>query len=350
MTIRLAAASVSIAAVTMPGASAAETATTRRSTFSGSAATSGTQRQPSIESTPGFTTRTRSGSKPSRSRLRRMIRPGFIFDETPTIAIVAGSSRRRIWAIGRSGRISRRPGARASPRTSSATRPSGVMASGLISSSTSSSGRQMGARANSRSTTSTSRPIASRGGWPRKRRGRELDTDGRGEPVGEIAGRCDRRRDDRDARAGSEVAGDRLGVRATGADRHDRTEVIGPAQRGQELAADARLVLDERRDRVPDRAGRPAGRPSRGPRRRPRSRSCGTTTTPPRSVLCAISGAATLTTSRASREARRGPGSRGLRGVADEPVRRQPGCRRGAGARSPRARAAPRDPPLGRRR
>ena len=44
----------------------------------GSEARSGTQRTPSISSTPGLTTVIDAGSKPSRRMLRRITRPGFI--------------------------------------------------------------------------------------------------------------------------------------------------------------------------------------------------------------------------------------------------------------------------------
>ena len=40
----------------------------------------------------GFTIVMADGSKPSDRRLRTMIRPGFIFSETPTTATVRGTS------------------------------------------------------------------------------------------------------------------------------------------------------------------------------------------------------------------------------------------------------------------
>ena len=140
MTMIDSAASRSATSATIAAARAAERATTKRSTFAGSEATSGTQRQPSSEATPGLTTTMRSGSNPSRMRLRRIVRPGLSPLETPAIAIDAGSRRRGSFQTGRSAvpAIATRAGVPARPassvtRTSRATGPSGVTARGLIS-------------------------------------------------------------------------------------------------------------------------------------------------------------------------------------------------------------------------
>ena len=145
---------------------AAERATTNRSTLPGRAPRSGTQRMSSMASTPGLTTTIRSRGKPSRTRLRRMTRPGFEVLETPTIATDRGSSSRASLCTG----LGRRVGVGPSPsvtRTSRATSPSTVTPAGLTSHSRSSAGTRAAPSASKRSTTSTRCPSGRRGGWPR---------------------------------------------------------------------------------------------------------------------------------------------------------------------------------------
>ncbi len=116
---------------------AASTQSTKRSTRSGIAAMSGTQRHPSISAVPPLTITIRSRANPSRSRLLTMMCPGFIRSETPMIAAERGSSRRASLAMGRSCG----PGAPACARRSfirtsrATTRPSSAMTNGLTSNS-----------------------------------------------------------------------------------------------------------------------------------------------------------------------------------------------------------------------
>ena len=54
---------------------------------------------------------------------------------------------------------------------------------------------------------------------------------------------CERRREDRDLPSGPQVPGQRLRLDATRADGHDRPDIVGPAQRDQQLAAECLVVV-----------------------------------------------------------------------------------------------------------
>ncbi len=242
MTIRLSARSRSMTSATKAGACAAESATTNRSTLSGQRARgrarSGRRRW---RPTPGFTTTIRSRAKPSRRRLPRMTRPGFDVLETPTIATERGASSRASLCTGRDARVGRRAVAERDQDVERDEARRAVTAAGLISHSSSSAGARAAPSASRRSTTSTSCPSARRGGWPRS----------------EVVARrtavvaCERRRRSHRAASGSDETiaisrpgrrsgGEGLRVDPAGTDAHDRPEVVGPAQREEQLAAHGR--------------------------------------------------------------------------------------------------------------
>ena len=74
---------------------------TNISTVTGSSRTDGTHRQPAISERPDFTTKTLSLGKPFFRMFSRMMRPMFLFSETPTMPIVSGRRRLRIASHGR---------------------------------------------------------------------------------------------------------------------------------------------------------------------------------------------------------------------------------------------------------
>ena len=149
-------------------ACAASTQRTNRSTRSGMAAMSGTQRHPSISAVPLFTMRIRSRANPSRNRLLTMMCPGFMRSDTPMMATERGSSNRDSLAMGRTWRPWAPAGSRRSlSRTSRATtRPSFATTNGLTSNSPM---RWPSARPSSRNEAASAaiRPSGSSGACPR---------------------------------------------------------------------------------------------------------------------------------------------------------------------------------------
>ncbi len=156
----------SAASATASAACGAETLSTSRSTGAGSDSSEGRHGQPSIASAPGLITVTAAGSKPSRRTFRRMIRPGFIFSETPITAIERGSRRFFSRASGRGGGGAAAAGA-IRPSASSATSRPPLTTSGFASSSARPRPPASFASASSRRTAPASAASGSRADAPR---------------------------------------------------------------------------------------------------------------------------------------------------------------------------------------
>jgi hypothetical protein len=144
---------------------------TNMSTAAGRSLMDGTHGQPSMRSIPGLTTKTRSAGNPFARTLRRMMRPRFIFSETPMMPIVPGRSRLRRASAGRApGRLLAREKRQTPSRATS--RPP-RMTSGLTSISSmtngdrSENGEKAAARSRKPRTAVTSVPGATRGLRPR---------------------------------------------------------------------------------------------------------------------------------------------------------------------------------------
>ena len=233
-------------AATASGACAAEMLRMSRSCRAGRASSDGTHFTPSIRSLPGLTTVMSSAGKPSASRLRRIMRPGFTpFSDTPITAAVRGWSRRPIRAMGRgAGRAGRGPALSLSSASSATKPPAGEhqrvdleLGDGV--------GHERRRQleealdhVRQRRQRHPRRPAAARLGHqphhgdPRQRALDRAAVGQRGGEQGQGAVVADAPRQE-------------LGVDAARAQRDDRAEVGGPAHAQQQLVSRPRLVRDE---------------------------------------------------------------------------------------------------------